>query len=63
MLRPSDHLITDKVKIQLNSLLDSVDNNLKENIKLNIMTNKVQFEKDYKKMDIIMEVMGKDKEF
>lgn len=63
MLQPSNHLITDKVKIKLNDLLDSVDDTLKEDIKLNNMTKKVQFEKDYKKMDLIMEVIDKDKDF
>jgi hypothetical protein len=40
MLKPSNHLITDKVKIKLNDLLDSVDDNLKEDIKLNNMSKK-----------------------
>jgi hypothetical protein len=62
-LKPSNHLITDKVKVKLNGLLDSVEPKLKEDIKLTTMTNKVQFEKDYQKMDLIMEVMSKDKEF
>lgn len=41
MLQPSNHLITDKVKIKLNDLLDSVDDTLKEDIKLKHMTKKV----------------------
>jgi hypothetical protein len=40
-----------------------VDNNLKEDIKLNMMNNKVVFKQDFKRMDLIMEVMCKDKDF
>jgi len=40
-----------------------VDESLREDIKLNIMNKKVEFEKKYQKMDLIMEVIDKDKDF
>ena len=43
--------------------MESVDEELKEDVKLNIMNNKVQFKEELKKMDLIMEVMDKDREF
>jgi len=62
-MQPSDHLIYNKVKSQLNQLQSSVDLRLREDVKLNLMSEKAQFEKDYYKLDLIMDVMDKDKDF
>lgn len=62
-MRPSDHIITDAIKMKMRELGSAVEARYKDDVTMFDRMDKRKFEMDYKKAGMIVDVMSQDPRF